>query len=209
MPDAELVAALRRLVPGGAGIGAADPFGSYPLLPGEDLPGAVPRRLREFAAGRAAARVALAGIGVTARAIPRGADRAPIWPGEVVGSISHSATQCLAVAMPAGLCRGIGLDLEPALPLEPELWETILRPEERQGMTGAQAKMIFSAKEAAFKAQYPVSRAMFGFDAMRIEVNGPRFAAVFTQAVPPFAVGDRISGRIAHAAGHVVTLAHL
>ena len=209
MPDAGLLVALRTIAPEGAGIGWADPRAGHDLLPGEALPGAVAARLREFAAGRAAARIAMAGIGLAPQAIAQGPDRAPVWPAGVVGSITHSRSQCLAVVMPAHLCRGIGIDLEEDTPLDPDLWPDILRPEERAGMTGAQAKAVFCAKEAAFKAQYPVSRTLYGFDGMRVEMEGGRFAAVFTQAVPPFAIGDRIAGRILWTGGHVLTLAHL
>ena len=57
----------------------------------------------------------------------------PLAPHERISAI------CLAVVMPVALCGGIGIDLEVDTPLEPELWDTILRPEERLGMTGAQA----------------------------------------------------------------------
>ncbi|MDO9637175.1 MAG: 4'-phosphopantetheinyl transferase superfamily protein [Pseudotabrizicola sp.] len=209
MPDAGLLAALREIAPGGAGIGWADPRAEYALMPGEVLPGAVPARMREFAAGRTAARTALAGIGLAPLAIGQGADRAPVWPAGVAGSITHSRSQCLAVVMSAQLCRGIGIDLEEDTPLEPALWPDILRPEEQAGITGAQAKAVFCAKEAAFKAQYAVSRTLYGFDGMRVEMEGDRFAAVFMRSVPPFAIGDRISGRILRAGGHVLTLASL
>ncbi|MFN3723875.1 MAG: 4'-phosphopantetheinyl transferase [Paracoccaceae bacterium] len=209
MPDPWLLAALRGVAPDGAGMGWADPRALYPLMPGETLPGAVPARLREFAAGRAAARNALAGIGIQAQAMPQGSDRAPVWPVGVVGSITHTGVACLAVVMPAATCRGIGIDLEQDIPLEPAIWDTILRSDEQSGMTGAKAKAVFSAKEAAYKAQYAVSRTLFGFDAMRVEMEGDRFAAVFMQAVPPFDVGKRINGWLVRAGGHVLTLACL
>ena len=34
-------------------------------------------------------------------------------------------------------------------PLDPDLWPTILRPEERVAMTGLEAKRVFCAKEAS------------------------------------------------------------
>lgn len=208
MPDAAaLVAALRGLAPQGAGLGWADPGEEHPLWPGEEVPGAVPARRREFAAGRTAARMALAAIGVPGQALRQGADRAPVWPAGVVGSITHTRDACLAIALPLGRCRGVGIDLEEATPLEPELWDTILRPEEMPGMTGAQAKAVFCAKEAAYKAQYLVSRLLYGFDGMRIDWTGPQFAAVFTQAVAPFVPGDRVMGQVARVQGHLLALA--
>ncbi|MDO8883775.1 4'-phosphopantetheinyl transferase [Pseudotabrizicola sp.] len=209
MPEAALLAALRQMVPEGAGLGWADAALDHPLMPGESLPGAVPARLREFAAGRTAARMALAAIGAGSVALPKAADRTPVWPAGIIGSITHSGRHCLAVAMLAGQFRGIGIDLEEDGPLDSALWDTILRPEERGEMTGALAKRVFSAKEAAFKAQYPVSRSLFDFDVMRVDLQDTLFTAVFMQAVPPFASGDRIAGRTAHVGGHVLTLAHV
>lgn len=209
MPEAALLGALRGLAPEGAGLGWADPRADHALMPGEAVPGAILSRQREFAAGRAAARAALAAFGVPAQALPMGADRAPVWPAGVVGSITHTAGACLAVALPSARCRGIGLDLEEDHPLDPDLWEMVLRPEERAGMTGAQAKAVFCAKEAAYKAQYSVSRTLYGFDGMRVDWRGAAFDAVFTQAVPPFDAGAQVEGQVVRVAGHLLALARL
>ena len=218
MPEApsDLLAQLRATVPMGMGVGWADPMADYPLMPGEDLPHAVPARLREFAAGRHAARMAMQAAGLPAVALPVGADRAPIWPDGVIGSLTHTRALCLAVAGRAGAPSGIGIDLEPATPLERNLWDSILLPEEQIALMrapvdqrGLSAKTIFSAKEAAYKAQYPTSRTLFGFEVMVIDLAGDRFTASFRDPIPPFAAGHRIEGRIIAAAGQIVTLAHL
>ena len=218
MPDAppDLLAKLRATVPMGTGVGWADPMGDYPLMPGEVLPHAVPARLREFAAGRHAARMAMQAAGLPAVALPIGADRAPVWPDGVIGSLTHSRTLCLAVAGQAGALSGIGIDLEPATSLERNLWDSILLPEEQIDLMrapaakrGLLAKTIFSAKEAAYKAQYPTSRTLFGFEVMVIAVMDDRFVALFRDPIPPFVAGQRIEGRIITTEGHIVTLAHL
>ena len=80
---------------------------------------AVPSRRAEFVAGRTLARVAMRRLGLPPQALPVGPDRAPLWPANIVGSITHAAGYC-AVAVGArcasssapGL-RSIGLDLEP------------------------------------------------------------------------------------------------
>ena len=59
---------------------------------------AIPRRQREFAAGRAAAREALTQLGWPAQAIPSAPDRSPVWPEGLVGSIAHTHSTCVAVA---------------------------------------------------------------------------------------------------------------
>ncbi len=210
MPEPDLLRALRAMAPPAAGCGWADPRHDHGLLGGESLPGAVPRRLREFSAGRAAARAALAQIGLAPVAIPHGADRAPVWPRGVIGSISHSATQCLAVALPLGVVRGIGIDLEEDTPLAPDLWPLVLDAVERSTQVQAQqAKQVFSAKEAAYKAQYPLTKTMLDFHDLRITLGDGTFQAQLQRAVAPLTAGDRLHGRISRSQGHILTLALL
>lgn len=210
MPE-ELLNLARSLLPEGAGLAAADPRQLYPLLPEEALPHAIPKRLFEYSAGRHAARAALAEMGLLAQALPMQEDRSPLWPQGIVGSISHSGSACLAVAWRG---RGIGLDLEEAADLEPELWSSILTPSEQhwaqgQPQPGLAAKLIFSAKEAAYKAQYAVSRQLFGFETFEITVTGSGFTARFTASIPPFAMGETMTGKWGIASGHILTLVTL
>lgn len=208
MPDLATLAA--ALLPAGVGVGAADPGRPYPLMPGEVVPGAVPARLAEFSAGRHAARAALASLGHAPVAIPMAPDRSPVWPTGVVGSITHSRSACLA-AVARGV-RGLGIDLEEAVPLERDQWDTVLRPEEQiwlarqpEAQRGLLAKTVFSAKEAAYKAQYAVSGTLFGFDTLAVVLEGDRFAATFRHAVPGFAEGAVLPGRWDEAKGHILT----
>lgn len=198
----ELVTALRAILPAGMALGVAGV--PEPLWPGEAI-AAVPHRLAEFAAGRAAARQALAALGLPKAAIPMGEDRAPIWPQGVVGSISHCAGACMAVAGRQRDFAGIGLDLEPARPLVRDLWPSILRPEE-VAADGLDALRIFVAKEAAYKAQYPLSRQLFDFQALQISTQDQTFTAQFVRAVPPFASGDFLRGRLIQASGFCAAL---
>ncbi|MFN3847218.1 MAG: 4'-phosphopantetheinyl transferase superfamily protein, partial [Paracoccaceae bacterium] len=92
-------------------------------------------------------------------------------------------------------------------PMPRDLLDTILTRDEQIRMTGAQAKAVFCAKEAAYKAQYPVSGTLYGFDGMVIDLTDDRFTATFTASIPRFATGHRIFGRMVWFAGHVLTLA--
>ncbi|KAF0175548.1 MAG: phosphopantetheinyl transferase PptA [Rhodobacteraceae bacterium] len=199
----ELAAGLRAIMPAGMALGGTDGV-QEPLWPGEAIV-AVPHRLAEFAAGRAAARQALAALGLPKVAIPMGADRAPIWPQGAVGSISHCAGACMAVAGQQADFAGIGLDLEPAQPLARDLWPSILRPEE-VAADGLDALRIFVAKEAAYKAQYPLSRQVFDFQILRITFQDQYFTAQFVLPVPPFAAGDILQGRVIKAGGFYAAL---
>jgi 4'-phosphopantetheinyl transferase EntD len=206
MPDpALLVQAARRLLPPGCAVAAADPRAAYPLWPGEEVAGMTAPRRAEFSAGRQAARAALAALGAAA-AVPHGPDRAPVWPAGTTGSITHSATACLAAVMRGA--GGIGLDLEEDADLPAELWDSILLPEELARLgpdPGRAARLVFSAKEAAYKAQYAHSRRLFGFDTLAVVLTDGGFTATFRHPVGPFAAGHVLHGRHARAEGHILT----
>lgn len=201
MPDTiALRLAAQRLLPPGTGIGTADPRADHPAFPGEDVAG-LPARLSEFRAGRMAARGAMADLGLPPAAVPMAEDRSPIWPAGLCGSISHSADLCLAAVAPLGGLRGIGIDLEPAVPLDPDLRDTILRPEERD-VSDLAAKLIFCAKEAAYKAQYGISRCLFDFHVLSVVLEPGGFTARFTEEVTPFAKDTLLRGGHARVDGH-------
>jgi 4'-phosphopantetheinyl transferase EntD len=211
MPDlAALTATARGLLPASIAVAATDPTQpAPPLWRGEALPKAVDARQREFAAGRQAARAAMAQLGLPQQAIPIAANRAPIWPCGISGSITHSASLCLAAVTAAP--HLIGIDLEPATPLDFNLWDTVLLPDERAALMHLPdaahiAKLIFSAKEAAYKAQYPRSQTLFGFEVIHITLGTNQFTARFTQTVPGFAAGYTLTGRYAQTQGHYLTV---
>lgn len=131
---------------------------------------AIPARVAEFAGGRTAARAAMAQLGLPPCAIPARPDRTPHWPKGVVGSISHAGPLCIAVVGRSADWRMIGVDLEPDHPLPRDLVPEIATPDELALLAplpeALAATRIFSAKEAAYKAQYPLTEALFGFEAM-------------------------------------------
>lgn len=186
--------------------GFADPRApAAPLYPQEAraVVSARRKRRREFAAGRTAARQALAALGLPPQAIPMAPDRAPVWPAGVTGSISHTDTHCVAVVSVATGLRGLGIDIEPSEPLERALWPEICTMGELDALMqhpaatrGLLARALFCAKEAAFKAQYSVSRAVFGFQTLDVTMREQGFTARFAHAVPGFAEGTQLRGRL-------------
>lgn len=167
---------------------------------------AIPRRQAEFAAGRAAARAALCALGHAPVAIPAGSQRQPLWPPGIGGSIAHAAG--LAVA---ALRRGgpLGIDIETDAALEPDLWPLICTPAETAALPdrdrGAYVRQVFSAKEAVFKAQFPVTGAMLGFDAVTVRLTGAGFVARFTRRTGSFAAGHEVQGRLLRRQGLILT----
>jgi len=198
-----ILAGLRANLPVQAGCAQTDPCVRHQLWAGELLPGATPARLAEFSAGRAAARAALKELDVTPCALVAGMDRVPCWPAGFVGSITHTSEFCLAAVLPKPTFQGIGIDLEPATSLETSVWTVVLRPEEitstllaSEKTQGLVAKQIFVAKEAAFKAQYCLTRASFSFDRLSVVLRDNRFDAFFTADTHHFKAGDNVSGQI-------------
>ncbi|WP_199262737.1 4'-phosphopantetheinyl transferase family protein [Paracoccus binzhouensis] len=187
----------RRLLPAGHGCAvlplAAEPA---PLLPEEAkaIARAVPKRRREFALGRMALRAAIrqAGHDLPAdRPIPVRPDRRPDLPPGIRASLSHGGDYCIAIAAPPG-GASIGIDLEPCDRALPEgLAETIM-PFRLNG--AGDALLAFCAKEAMFKAQYPLTGRMLDFREVPVVVGAERFRAC---------MGDRlIGGRWGQAAGY-------
>lgn len=199
-------------------VAQGDPRGDWGApLPDEEeaIARASASRRHEFMAGRALARTAMRKLGLAPAAVPAGVDRAPTWPAGITGSISHCTDWCVAaIARTADGYLSVGLDIEPALPLDAELVEEICTPEERAWMAaqpaagrGLLARAVFSAKECAYKCQYPLSGKLFGFDAMsvRLDPAAATFVARFEANAGPFSRGAQLAGRMAIGRDHIVT----
>jgi len=155
------------------------------LLPAElrALGDAVQRRRREFQTGRACARRALARIGLPGVAIAGGERGEPLWPAGVTGSITHcDAYRACAVAWTRDV-RSLGIDAEPHAPLAAGILEAIAGDGERRALAAHARgvcwdRLLFSAKEAVYKACYPLTgRTLRYEDAdVRIDASGS-FAA--------------------------------
>lgn len=177
MDDGALEAELQALVPASvfARVAAISSCQS-PLSPAEHdlMRDAVPARQREFAAGRALARRAMASIGYPATSILRGRDRQPLWPTGLVGSITHGAGVCAVLMARSSEIWALGIDIESAVPAAPAVTSAVARfalsDAERDvcAGTGLSVVRVFSVKEAVFKALYPRVGRYFGFMAVAV-----------------------------------------
>jgi 4'-phosphopantetheinyl transferase EntD len=139
---------------------------------------AVLSRRQQFAAGRSLAREAWQRLGHAPSALSNDAQRVPLWPAGLVGSITHTHVWCAVAVARASEVSALGADVEVATPLELNLWDRVCRPEERAflqaqapGAAGLLGKAIFSAKESIYKALYPSVRVFLDFQGMRIELE--------------------------------------
>ncbi len=142
---------------------------------------AIPRRQREFAAGRAAAREAMTRLGEPPAAIPSRPDRSPTWPDGVAGSIAHTRRACVAVAGRQDRVHAVGIDIEEDVPMDTALWETICTPEEFFLLTtlppserGRWVTRLFCAKEAFYKWQYPQTGRLLEFRDVQVTLSPNR-----------------------------------
>jgi 4'-phosphopantetheinyl transferase EntD len=161
------------------------------------------RRRREFAAGRACARLALARLGLPEAPLGCNEDRTPSWPAGVVGCISHCAGYCAAAVARQESVAGLGLDVEVIGRVRPVLLSRICTAAERDALVrlgrapgqGAidWATVLFSAKESTYKCYYPLTRVVLGFHDVEIELAPARraFTARLLRADAPSAAGAR------------------
>lgn len=93
-------------------------------------------------------------------------DRSPIWPSGFIGSISHSKN--LVVVALSQNSKYLGIDLENIGRMKNEVFDKISIEEDVKNVNGLSEEqlmtLIFSAKEALYKALYPEVKKFFGFE---------------------------------------------
>ncbi len=194
---------------GPVAVAVTDPRVEYPgafATELAELPRAVDSRRREYVAGRVAAHRAMKKLGLSARPVLSNRSRAPAWPRGLTGSLSHNKTTCIAAVARASKVRSLGVDVEDDTPLADDLIVTVCTLEERAWLAtqsettrGRLAKLIFCAKEAVYKCQFPVSHKVLDFDAVMVtpDVDTGQFEATFLHDTGPFRVNHRLDGRFA------------
>lgn len=204
-----------ELVPG-IGVACRDIDGDpHALWPAESaaIRKAVPRRQREFAAGRTAARDAMTQIGWPAAAVPSAPDRSPVWPDGLVGSITHSGRVCVAIAGRRDLVHAVGIDIEEDHAMDPTLWKTICTPRELADLQplpsserGRRVTRLFCAKEAFYKWQYPQTTRLLDFLDVHVTLtrNHSGFRAHTAAAGRPSLLSCEREGRLLTSDGMVL-----
>lgn len=179
------------------------------------IAGAVPQRRAEFTTARVCARRALARVGVAPASLVPHPDRSPRWPRGVVGSISHTAGCCVVAVSTATRLVGLGIDVEVDSPLEPELEAMVCTAVESAWLDarphvarGRLAKLLFSAKEAVYKCQYPTTHARLEFHDIEIavDVEGATFVVAGVARAGAPCPGS-LEGRFARPSGFLVSTA--
>jgi 4'-phosphopantetheinyl transferase EntD len=129
----------------------------------------VAKRRNEFVTARHCARVALGELGIPPAPILKGDKGEPCWPDGVVGSLTHCDGYRGAVVGRAIQVRSVGIDAKPHGTLPNGVLEAVSLPPERRELAAmADAlhwdRILFCAKEATYKAWYPLTRRWLGFE---------------------------------------------
>ncbi|HEV7807150.1 MAG TPA: 4'-phosphopantetheinyl transferase superfamily protein [Solirubrobacteraceae bacterium] len=145
---------------------------------------AVDKRRREFITGRACARQALARLGFGPVAIASGERGEPLWPSGVVGSVTHCHGYRACAVARSEHVLAVGIDAETDGPLPAGVREQVAFGRELTMMADRGAgvcldKLLFSAKEAVYKAWFPLTGRWLGFEdvELAIDVGGGAFCA--------------------------------
>lgn len=158
-------------------------------------------RQREFATGRWLARRLLQELGEPVVAIGRNADRTPHWPAGWVGSITHSGPGCAVAIGRASDLHGLGIDLEPDRAVKPGVERMVCFGDELawiaaegEGEVGRRCRLVFSAKEAVYKAFHPRTGRVWRFAEVALEIDlvRGRFEARLPADAGPAAIAGRI-----------------
>jgi enterobactin synthetase component D len=137
---------------------------------------AAERRQREFLAGRWCAEQALQCLGAGSTYVAMAEDRTPVWPANVVGSITHTGDFAAAAVAWAADIAGLGIDSEHIIDAATarDIAE-ICMVDETMLFRAADSRsfcefctFVFSAKEAVFKCLFPLTRKFLEFSDVRI-----------------------------------------
>ncbi len=148
----------------------ADPPDLAPLPEEEPLIArSVAKRRNEFITVRHCARLALQQLGQPPVPILKGEKGDPRWPDGIVGSLTHTQGFRGAVVARQAAVRSVGIDAEPHDVLPEGVLDAITVAEERAELTTLPQglhwdRILFCAKEATYKAWFPLARRWLGFE---------------------------------------------
>ena len=160
---------------------------------------AVASRRIEFGTARWCARQALAKLGLPPAPILPGLRGAPGWPSGVVGSMTHCAGYRAAALAYSREVATIGIDAEPHTALPDGVGDVIASHAEQRALAelaGAAPevfwdKLLFSAKEATYKAWFPLTQRWLGFNDAVIRINAADGTFTAQLLVPGPVLGGR------------------
>jgi 4'-phosphopantetheinyl transferase EntD len=129
-------------------------------------------RRRASGAARIVARELLTRGGYSPVALRKLPSGAVIWPKGTTGSLAHDARVAVAAVGKSTQVRALGIDIEPSASLPFDI-DFIATPGERMRAVNTPnfGRLLFSAKEAAYKAVYPLDGVFREFRDVEIDFD--------------------------------------
>jgi len=150
----------------------------------------VAKRRNEFITVRYCAREALGELGIAPVPILKGEKGEPCWPDGIVGSLTHCEGFRGAAVARHDAIRSVGIDAEPHDVLPKGVLDAISLPGERTELQALPTgrhwdRILFCAKEATYKAWFPVTHRWLGFEDAHItfDVDGTGSAGGFESRI--------------------------
>ncbi len=145
------------------------------LLPEEaaSMSSRVTAMRRASGAARIVARALFVRLGHDHAAVPRGSSGAPIWPAGLTGSLAHDERIAVAAAGWQRDVHSVGIDIEPAAPLPADMLALVATSRELEKTAGdaLRGRLLFAAKEAVYKAVYPLDRDFLEFQDIEVDIE--------------------------------------
>lgn len=202
---------------------AEDPSTLFPMvhLP-EAVRRAAPRRQLAFLAGRYCAQRALhlRDVAWDADTLGVGEGGAPLWPADIVGSITHTRGFASAAVGSRSSVAAVGIDSEEIMSQSQadEVRRSIVTPDElEESSPSSRARELltvaFSAKESVYKCLYPLVRRWFDYLDASVTLEpdpvddsrGVFLATLKVALSPELDVGTQLRGRFVVDARYVHT----
>ena len=150
------------------------PGDEHALLDAEavSIGSAVIEARRASGAARIVARGLLAQLGYSGIAVPRGQSGEPIWPAGIGGSLAHDERVAVAAVGKLSEIGALGIDVEPAELLPPEMLDLVATPQELRKIADdpLRGRLLFAVKEAVYKAVFPRDRAFLEFRDIEVDL---------------------------------------
>lgn len=151
----------------------------------EDIAAAAPPRQQEFMAGRLLVRRLAETLSLPLLPLRRAENRSPVWPADRTGSLSHCDTLCAAAVGKRNAVESVGVDVETIGRVEQKLWPTLFTAKEVDYFNSiaperiaVETTLFFSAKEAFYKCQYPLTQEWVGFQDVEVTRTNEALLAI-------------------------------
>jgi 4'-phosphopantetheinyl transferase EntD len=135
------------------------------------------KRQRDFIAGRIATRNALRRLNIYNFPILVGKHRNPLFPKNIIGSISHTKDYCAVVISNNKNILSLGFDAETRdSKINDNMMDLICTKNEKIWLKQSNnyklyVKIIFSAKESIYKCYFPIIKEFLDFQDVEISIN--------------------------------------